>query len=57
MKKQTKIKITAVAAGFALATLFGAAVLVVIAHPAQWAVATVSVLAIGISIFTACTID
>lgn len=57
MKNETKAKIAAVSAGFGLVTLFGAAVLVVMAHTAQWAVAAVSILAIGISIFTACTID
>lgn len=57
MKNLTKMKIAAVAAGFALATLIGTVVLVAIEHPVQWYVAAVSILAIGVAIFTTCTID
>lgn len=51
------MKIAAVSAGFGLVTLIGAAVFVAIEHPAQWYVAAVSILAIGVAVFTICTID
>lgn len=57
MKNETKKKIAAVSAGFGLVTLIGSAAFVAIEHPAQWYVAAVSILEIGIAIFTFCTID
>lgn len=57
MKKQTKIKIAAVAAGFALATLIGTFILVVIDHPAQWYVAGVCIAAMGVTGFVGVTIE
>ena len=57
MKKQTKIKIAAVAAGFALATLIGTFVLVAIKHPAQWYVAGVCIAAMGVTGFVGVTIE
>lgn len=57
MKKQTKIKIAAVAAGFALATLIGTFILVVIKHPAQWYVAGVCIAAMGVTGFVGVTIE
>ena len=57
MKKQTKMKITAVAAGFGLITLIGSFILVLIDHPAQWVVGYISTFAMGVGLFTACTID
>lgn len=57
MKKQTKIKIAAVAAGFALATLIGTVVLVAIKHPAQWYVAGVCIAAIAVTGFVGVTIE
>ena len=57
MKKQTKMKIAAVAAVFGLVTLLGTFALVSIEHPAQWYFAGASILALGVAIFTTCTID
>lgn len=57
MKKQTKIKIAAVAAGFGLITLIGSFILVLIDHPAQWVVGYISAFAMGVGLFAACTID
>lgn len=57
MKNKTKMKIAAVSAGFGSVTLIGAAVFVAMEHPVQWYVAAVSILAIGVAIFTTCTID
>lgn len=57
MKKLTKIKIAAVSAGFALATLIGIVVLVAIGHPTQWYVAGVCVIAMGVAIFAGVTIE
>ena len=57
MKKQTKMKIAAVAAGFGLVTLLGTFALVAIEHPAQWVVGYISAFAMGAGLFTACTID
>lgn len=57
MKNKTKKKIAAVSAGFGSVTLIGSAVFVAIEHPVQWYVAAVSILAIGVAIFTTCTID
>lgn len=51
MKKQTKIKIAAVSAGFALATLIGTVVLVAIEHPAQWYIAGACIVAMGVTAF------
>lgn len=57
MKKQTKIKIAALSAGFGLVMLFGTIALIAIEHPAQWPVAGVCIAALGIGIFTGCTIE
>lgn len=57
MKKQTKTKIAAVAAGFALATLIGTVVLVAIDHYAQWYVAGVCIAAMGVAGFVGVTIE
>ena len=57
MKKQTKMKIAAVAAGFGLITLIDSFILVLIDHPAQWVVGYISAFAMGVGLFTACTID
>lgn len=57
MKKQTKMKIAAVSAGFTLATLIGTIVLVVIEHPAQWDVAGSCMVAMGVTAFFGVTIE
>lgn len=57
MKKQTKMKIAAVSAGFALATLIGTIVLIVIEHPAQWDVAGACMVAMGVTAFFGVTIE
>lgn len=57
MKKKTKMKIAAVAAGFGLITLIGSFILVLIDHPAQWGIGYISTFAMGVALFTACTID
>lgn len=57
MKKQTKTKIAAVAAGFALATLIGTVVLVAIDHYAQWYVAGACIVAMGVTGFVGVTIE
>ena len=57
MKKQTRMKIAAVAAGFALATLIGTFVLVAIEHPAQGYVAGVCIVAMGVTGFIGVTIE
>lgn len=57
MKKKTKMKIAAVSALFGLVTLLGSFALVAIDHPAQWVVGYVSTFAMGVGLFTACTID
>ena len=57
MRKQTKIKIVAVAAGFGLITLIGSFILVLIDNPAQWVIGYASTFAMGVGLFTACTID
>lgn len=57
MKKQTKMKIAAVSAGFALATLIGTIVLVVIEHPAQWYIAGACIVAMGVTAFFGVTIE
>ena len=57
MKKQTKMKIAVVAAGFGLVTLLGTFALVAIEHPAQWVVGYISAFAMGAGLFMACTID
>lgn len=57
MKKKTKMKIAAVSALFGLVTLLGTFALVAIDHPAQWVVGYISAFAMGVGLFTACTID
>ena len=57
MKNKTKKKIAAVAAVFGLITLIGSFILVLIDHPAQWVVGYISTFAMGVALFTACTID
>lgn len=57
MKKQTKMKIAAVAAGCALTTLIGTIVLSVIEHPAMWYVAGVCVLSMGVAALVSVTIE
>lgn len=57
MKKETKIKVTAVAAGCALTTLIGTIVLSVIEHPAMWHVAGVCSIAMIITVFVGVTIE
>lgn len=57
MKKQTKIKIAAVAAVFGLITLIGSFILVLVNHPAQWVVGYTSTFAMGVGLLTACTIE
>lgn len=56
MKKQTKIKIAAVAAGFTLATFIGTIVLVKIEHPAQWAMAAICILSLVVAGFVGASI-
>lgn len=57
MKKQTKIKVIAISAGFALATLIGTIVLALIDYPAQWDVAGAYAIAFGVTIFVGVTIE
>ena len=57
MKNETKMKIAAVAAVMGLITLIGSFILVLIDHPAQWAIGYTSTFAMGVGLFTACTID
>lgn len=57
MKKQTKMKIAAVAAGFALATLIGTFILVAIKHHAQWYVAGACMIAMVVTAFVSVTIE
>ena len=57
MKKQTKIKIAAVSAGFSIVTLIGTVALVVIEHPAQWWVAGVCIAAMACGLFVGCSIE
>lgn len=57
MKNETKLKIAAVSAVFALATLIGTVVLVAINHHAQWDAAGAFSVSFGITLFTICTID
>lgn len=57
MKKETKIKVTAVAAGFAVATMIGTVVLNAVQHPAEWYVAGVCVIAMGIAALVGVTIE
>lgn len=57
MKKQTKIKVTAIAAGFTLATFAGTVVLVSNEHPAQWYVAGACMLGMCVSAFFGITIE
>lgn len=57
MKKQIKIKIASVSAGFTLATLIGTVVLVAIDHPAQWYIAGACMLGMCVSVFLGITIE
>lgn len=57
MKNETKIKIAAVSAGFALATLIGTVILIGLAHPAQWYMAGVFIIAFGITLFITSSIN
>lgn len=57
MKKQIKIKVTAIAAGFTLATFVGTVVLASNEHPAQWFVAGVCVIAMCVMVFVGVTIE
>ena len=57
MKNETKIKVAAVSAGIGLIALISTASLVEKGCQAQWHVAVVSIIAIGVAIFTICTID
>lgn len=57
MKKQTKIKIAAVAAGLAISTLFGTMVLIKHNNPAQWAMATICLLSFAVSVFVGVSIE
>lgn len=57
MKNATKKKIVAVAAVFGLITLISTFALITINHPDQWAVGYTSIFAIGVGLFTACTIE
>jgi hypothetical protein len=57
MKNKTKLKIAAVSAAFGFIMLIGTDSLVRMGNPAQWHVAAVSIIAIGVAIFTICTID
>lgn len=51
------MKIAAVAAGFALATLIGTVVLVAIGHYAQWYVSGACMVAMGVTGFVGVTIE
>lgn len=57
MKKETKIKIAAVAGGFTLATAIGSVVLNYIQHPAEWCMVCACAIAMGITIFVGVTIE
>lgn len=57
MKKETKIKVTAVAVGFAVATMIGTVVLNAVKHPVEWYVAGVCVIAMGIAALVGVTIE
>ena len=57
MKKQTKIKIAAVAAGLAISTLFGTMVLVKRNNPAQWTMAAICILSFTVSAFVGASIE
>lgn len=57
MKNETKKKIAAVSALFALATFIGTIILVLIEHPAQWDFAGACAIAMGITAFVGVTIE
>lgn len=57
MKNETKKKIVAVAAGFSLVTLIATFALVLIDHPAQWALGFVTLFFMSVGLFVACTIN
>lgn len=57
MKKQTKIKVTAIAAGFTLATFVGTIILVSNEHYAQWYAGVACTIGMCVSIFFGVTIE
>ena len=57
MKKQTKIKVTAIAACFAFATMVGTFILCMLQHPAEWYMAGICAIAMAIMIFVGVTIE
>ena len=57
MKKKTKIKVMAIAAGFTLATFIGMLILVLNEHPAQWHIAGACIVAMWVTAFFGVTIE
>ena len=57
MKKNTKIKVTAIAAVFALVAMIGTLVLGMMQHPAEWYMAGICAIAMAIMIFVGVTIE
>lgn len=57
MKKQTKIKVTAIAAGFTFATFIGTVALVSNDHPAQWYAGVACIIGMCVSTFIGVTIE
>lgn len=57
MKTKTKKKVIAIAGGVAFSTFIFTIGLTMVAHPAQWAMSGVCVVAFGVALFTRCTID
>lgn len=57
MKNQTKIKVTAIAAGFTLATFAGTFILASFNHPAQWYIGGACILGMIVMFAFGCSID
>lgn len=57
MKKQTKIKVTAIAAVFALVAMIGTIVLGIMQHQAEWYMSGICAIAMAITIFVGVTIE
>lgn len=57
MKRQTKIRVTAIAAGFTIATLVGTFILESYEHPAKWYVAGACMIGMCVSAFFGVTIE
>lgn len=57
MNNKTKIKVTAIAAGFTFATFVGMIVLVLKENPAQWYIAGVCIVAMCVTAFFGVTIE